>query len=68
MRCPSGWVLSAGGLPVPPVSTGAARQAAIYDHYWGELTPKERNDPRWDPKNHYGWSMFFRRQYEDRRL
>jgi hypothetical protein len=59
MCCPSGWVLNAGGLSVPPLPTGAARQAAIYDHYWGEQTQEERNDPRWDPENHYGWSLFF---------
>ena len=66
MRCPSGWVLSAGCLPAPPVPTGLVHQAAIYDHYWGEMTPEERNDPRWDPANHYGWSLFFQRQREDR--
>jgi hypothetical protein len=39
---PSGWKLSADGLPMPPIPTGSNRQAAIYDHYWGMLTTKER--------------------------
>jgi hypothetical protein len=63
---PSRWALSAGGMPVPPVPTGLARATAIYDHYCGELTPEEGNDPRWSPDNDYGWSIFFQCQHEDR--
>jgi hypothetical protein len=60
-RLPSGWKLSAGGLPVPPIPTGSNRQAAIYGHYWGTLTDEERNDPLWDPDNRHAWSAFFAR-------
>jgi hypothetical protein len=64
-RLPSGWKLSTGGLPVPPIPTGSTRQAAIYDHYWGTLTAEEHNDPQWDPDNRHAWSAFFARQRED---
>ena len=54
-RLPSGWVISAGGLPVPPIPTGNARRAAIVNHYWGSLTDEERNDPQWNPDNRQVW-------------
>jgi hypothetical protein len=44
MRCPSGWVLSVGGLPLPSVPVGSARGAAIYENFWSALTQEERND------------------------
>ncbi|KAM0861583.1 hypothetical protein ACQ4PT_045803 [Festuca glaucescens] len=66
MRCPGGWVLSRGGLPVPPVPTRSARAVAIYDHFWGQLTPEERNDPRWSPDNNHAWTAFFEGEREDR--
>jgi hypothetical protein len=50
-RCPGTWRLSAGGIPIPPVPHGAARQAAIHRHYYEVLTPEERNDPLYDPDN-----------------
>jgi hypothetical protein len=42
--CPDIWRLSAGGILIPPVPHCAARQAAIHQHYWAELTPEECND------------------------
>jgi hypothetical protein len=50
-RCPVTWRLSVGGIPIPPVPHGAARQAAIHRHYYEVLTPEERNDPLSDPDN-----------------
>jgi hypothetical protein len=58
-RCPGTWRLSAGGIPIPPVPHGTARQVAIHRHYWEVLTPEERNDPLWDPDNKDHWTTFF---------
>ena len=44
-RPPTGWMLSAGGVPVPPVPQGSARQAAITNHFYHELMPEQRMDP-----------------------
>jgi hypothetical protein len=46
------------------VPHGAARQAAIHQHYYEVLTPEERNDPlwdpdNWDPDNEDHWTAFF---------
>ena len=45
-RVPVGWWLSAGGVPVPPVPQGVVRRAGITNHYYLELTPEQRMDPR----------------------
>ncbi|KAK1660743.1 hypothetical protein QYE76_048902 [Lolium multiflorum] len=37
-RVPTGWLLSVGGVPVPPVPLGVAREMAITNHYYFELT------------------------------
>src|SRR3954464_12858000 len=42
---PAGWMLSAGGVPVPPVPQGSAWQAAIMNHFYLELTPEQRMNP-----------------------
>jgi hypothetical protein len=42
--CLDTWRLSAGGIPIPPVPHGSARQA-VHRHYYEVLTPEERNDP-----------------------
>jgi hypothetical protein len=57
--CPGTWRLSAGGIPIPPVPHGAARQAAVHRHYYEVLTPEERNNPQWDPYNVDHWTAFF---------
>ena len=46
---PAGWRLSAGGVPVPHVPQGVARRVSITIHYYHELTPEQRMDPRWHP-------------------
>src|SRR4051812_42346138 len=51
-RPPAGWMLSAGGVPAPPVPQGSVRQAAITNHFYHELTPEQRMDPQWDPDNY----------------
>lgn len=56
---PAGWMLSAGGVPVPAVPQGVARRAAITNHYYLELTPEQRMDPRWDPDYRPTWDAFF---------
>lgn len=63
-RCPDGWALSAGGVPVPPVPEGAARRAAITAHYYHELTPQQRRDPHWDLDNTVTWDAFFSNRRE----
>ena len=37
-------MLSAGGVPVPPVPLGVARRMAITNHYYFELTPEQRRN------------------------
>jgi hypothetical protein len=44
-RCPGTWRLSAGGIPISPVSHGAARGAAIHRHFYEGLTAEKRADP-----------------------
>ena len=56
---PAGWRLSTGGVPVPPVPQGLARRAAITNHYYLELTPEQRMDPRWHPDYRPTWDAFF---------
>ena len=58
-RVPAGWMLSAGGVPVPPVPQGVARRAAITNHYYLELTPEQRMDPGWHPDYRPTWEAFF---------
>jgi hypothetical protein len=58
-RCLGMWMLSMGGIPIPPVRHGAARSASIHRHYYEVLTPEERNDPLWDPDNEDQWTTFF---------
>ena len=58
-RVPFGWSLSAGGVPVPPVPHGTARRAAITNHYYLDLTPEQRMNPRWHPDNQQTWDAFF---------
>ncbi|KAK1660804.1 hypothetical protein QYE76_048963 [Lolium multiflorum] len=48
-RVPTGWLLSVGGVPVPPVPLGVAREMAITNHYYFELTPEQRRNPRGIP-------------------
>jgi hypothetical protein len=53
------WMLSVGGIPIPPVRHGTARSASIHRHYYEVLTSEERNDPLWDPDNEDQWTTFF---------
>ena len=56
---PAGWMLSAGGVPVPPVPQGVARRMAITNHYYHELTPEQRRNPNWHPDYFPTWTAFF---------
>src|SRR3954465_6088398 len=56
---PVGWMLSVGGVPVPPVPLGVARRMAITNHYYFELTPEQRRNPRWHPDYFPTWEAFF---------
>jgi hypothetical protein len=38
----------------------------MYDHFWGQLTSEECNDPRWSPDNDHAWTAFFERQRDNR--
>jgi hypothetical protein len=51
-------MLSAGGIPIPPVPHGTALQVAIHQHYYEVLMPQECNDPLWDPNNVDHWTVF----------
>src|SRR3954465_4036745 len=63
-RPPAGCMLSTRGVPVPPVPQGSARQAAITNHFYHELTPEQRMDPQWDPDNYDTWNAFFANRRE----
>ncbi|KAK1692197.1 hypothetical protein QYE76_008894 [Lolium multiflorum] len=58
-RVPTGWLLSVGGVPVPPVPLGVAREMAITNHYYFELTPEQRRNPQWHPDYSPTWDSFF---------
>jgi hypothetical protein len=58
-RVPTGWMLSVGGVPVPPVPLGVARQMAITNHYYFELTPEQRRNPKWHSDYSPTWDAFF---------
>jgi len=58
-RVPTGWMLSAGGVPVPPMPQGVARRMAITNHYYLELTPEQRRNPNWHPDYFPTWEGFF---------
>ncbi|KAK1686476.1 hypothetical protein QYE76_047324 [Lolium multiflorum] len=58
-RVPTGWLLSVGGVPVPPVPLGVAREMAITNHYYFELTPEQRRNPQWHPDYSPTWESFF---------
>jgi hypothetical protein len=47
-RAPGGWRLSAGGIPIPPLPTGAALDAAI-DEVLETMSDEQRADPRFYP-------------------
>src|SRR3954469_23612078 len=55
---PVGWMLSTGGVPVPPVPLGVARRMAITNHYYFELTLEQRRNPRWHPDYFPTWEAF----------
>jgi hypothetical protein len=48
-RVPTSWMLSIGGVPVPTVPLGVARQIAITNHYYFELTLEQQRNPQWHP-------------------
>jgi hypothetical protein len=57
-RAPGGWRLSAGGIPIPPLPTGAALDAAIDEIIEG-MSDEQRADPRFYPDNYPAWNAFF---------
>jgi hypothetical protein len=61
---PAGWMLSTGGVPVPPVPQGVARRMAITNHYYLELTPEQRRNPNWHPDYSPTWDVFFTERRE----
>ncbi|KAK1694512.1 hypothetical protein QYE76_011209 [Lolium multiflorum] len=58
-RVPTGWLLSVGGVPVPPIPVGVPREMAITNHYYFELTPEQRRNPQWHPDYSPTWDSFF---------
>ena len=56
---PTGWRLSAGGVPIPPVSDVDARPdffAAKVDRVRSALTEEQRALPRYAADNHVAWT------------
>jgi hypothetical protein len=64
MWSPCKWMLRARGIPLPPEPRVVAREAAIHQHYYGQLTPHQCADTRWDLNNHMMWNSFFRQRWE----
>ena len=58
-RVPTGWLLSVGGVPVPPIPVGVPREMAITNHYYFELTPEQRRNPQCHPDYSPTWDSFF---------
>jgi hypothetical protein len=56
---PGGWRLSAGGILIPPLPTGAALDAAIDEIIEG-MSDEQRADPRFYLDNRQAWNVFFR--------
>jgi hypothetical protein len=61
-RLPNTWRLSAGRIPIPVVPHGAARSAAIHQHYYEGITPEQWANLIWDPDNDIHWKNFFRQR------
>ena len=62
MRVCHGFVIGVNSVPVP------AGEPRRYTHYWRDLTPEQRQDPRWDPRNptnHGRYEAAFQRAYEE---
>ena len=70
MRVAYGFVIGVNGVPVtkPLTRTSRGFAAAVNTHYWRDLTPEQRQDPRWDPRNpanHGRYEAAFQRAYEE---
>ena len=70
MRVGHGFVIGVNGVPVTKPLTRANRgfAAAVNTRYWRDLTPEQRQDPRWDPRNpanHGRYEAAFQRAYEE---
>lgn len=64
MRAPGAWRLSAGGVPVPPVPTGAERRAEIA-RIRSSLSEEHRRQPRYAPDSATLWTAYFERRREE---
>ena len=53
MRVGGKFAISVRGIPVPrPLKPGHRYfYPATIAHYWNELTPEDRYDPRWNPED-----------------
>ena len=70
MRVAHGFVIGVNGMPVakPLTRTNRGFAAAVNTHYWRDLTPEQRQDRRWDPRNpanHGRYEAAFQRAYEE---
>ena len=63
MRVPGAWRISAGGVPVPPVPTGAARRVEIA-HIRASLSRAARDGPWYVPDSPI-WEPYFRRRHAE---
>ena len=64
MRVPGAWRISAGGVPVPPPPTGAARRAEIA-RIRASLPRAAKEGPRYVPGSPL-WEPYFRRRHAER--
>jgi hypothetical protein len=62
-HAPGGWLLSAGGVPIPPPPQGATLDAAI-DEILKGMSDEQRADQRFYPDNYPAWNAFCQRRYE----
>jgi hypothetical protein len=62
-HAPSGWRLSAGGVPIPPPPHGVALDAAI-DKVLEGMSDEQRAEPRFYSDNYPAWNTFFWHRYE----
>ena len=63
MQVPKAWRISAGGVPVPPPPTGAARRAEIA-RIRASLPQAAREGPRYVPDSPL-WESYFRRRHAE---
>ena len=66
---PTGWRLSNGGVPIPPLSDAVARPGFFADEVEivrASLTDEQRALPQYAADNHVAWVAYFERRQQQR--